>query len=277
MRSRAYGFLYRYLTAAVKSVQLLALTARLWPFPAWLKVWTCRREEVEVGLGGRRLLIRSRRLHVKLTDLYMATSCLVDEQYNSRPGFALGESDTVIDIGAHIGSFAVYAAGKAPKGRVFSYEPHAASHAQLLKNLRLNGAANVQAFQEAVAGRAGTRTLYAAPLNSAENNLYRGGPRGSEVRALTLEELFARHGIARCDFMKVDCEGAEYEIFLNAPPETLARIRRLGVECHVGRYFGLADPKAVPRTLTAFLERNGFRLETWTENELHTFIWAARP
>ena len=35
----------------------------------------------------------------------------------------IGTCPTVIDIGAHLGSFAVLAASQAPKGVVFSYEP----------------------------------------------------------------------------------------------------------------------------------------------------------
>ncbi|MBI4422437.1 MAG: FkbM family methyltransferase [Elusimicrobia bacterium] len=211
---------------------------------------------------------------MKLTDLYMAVTCILEEQYTSRAGFALSPGDVVLDIGGHIGSFAVYAAQRA--ARVIVYEPDASSHAQLLKNLAANGLINVTARQEAVAGRSGSRPIYPARLNSAENNFYWGGPRGTAVSCVTLEEAFRAHGLERCDFLKIDCEGAEYEILRAAPADVLARVRRIGIEAHVGRFFGIDDPSAVPATLLDLLRRAGFETEHWVENDLHTFIWARR-
>lgn len=271
---RVYGFLYRYFTACVKSTRLLAMSRRLWPFPFWLRFWTSRDEELKVTVDSLQFYVRSRRLHLKLTDLYMITSCVISEQYNSEEAFRIGENDVVIDVGAHIGSFSVYAARKAAKGRVLSFEPDEASYGQFVKNIQANNLKNILAFKEAVGGQPGPRTLYSAKLNSAENNFYWGGARARSVACGTLSEVFTKNGIARCDFLKMDCEGAEYEILLNTPIDVLRKIRRIGVECHVGPYFGLREPSAVPKTLVGLLKRAGFVNKVWKENSLHTFIWA---
>lgn len=273
---RLYAFAYRYLTALVKSAQLVFLSLRFWSIPFWLKFWTWRGAEIQAAVGGLTFWVRSRRLHVKLTDLYMITSCVIFEQYNGRPGFELGPEDTIVDVGGHIGSFSVYAGSRARRGRVFTFEPNASSYTQLVKNLQANGLGHVVAAHQAVGRASETRTLYSAKLNSAENNFYRGGTNSEEVACTTLEEIFRKHKIERCDFLKVDCEGAEYEIFTSTPQDVLAKVRRIGIEAHVGRYFGIDDPAAVPRTLIDFLRKSGFELEVWTENALHTFIWARR-
>jgi FkbM family methyltransferase len=274
--ARAYGFVYRYTTAFVKSAGLVASSLRLWPFGFWLKFWVYRGEELLAPIQSFRFYVRTRRLHRKLTDLYMITSCIVSEQYTSEPGFQLGAEDVVIDIGAHIGSFSVYAGRRAPRGRVFSFEPDDWSHRQLVKNLAINEVANVKTFRGGVGGKSGTRNLYAAKLNSAENNFYWGGAQADSVDCVTLADIFAEHKLERCDFMKIDCEGAEYEILLNTPMEVLRKIRRISVECHVGRYFGLADESARPEVLIEFLRRAGFTVKVLKENELHTFLWANR-
>jgi FkbM family methyltransferase len=274
---RISGFAVRYSTAFIKSGQLLVLSARLWPFAFWLKFWLSRAEDLVVPLGELKFNIRSRRLALKLTDLYMAASCAVLEQYTSRPGFSIRRDDVIVDIGGHIGSFAIYAASRAVSGRVFVYEPDAASYRQLLKNVSLNGLdGRVAAFQEAVGDRSGPRMLYSAKLNSAENNLYKREAAGIEVPGTTLAEILSKNGIDRCDLLKLDCEGAEYEILFRAEKEALGRVRRICIEAHEAKYFGMRGVSACPGDLVALLRRAGFRVEVMRENVLHTFIWAWR-
>ena len=38
------------------------------------------------------------------------------------------------------------------------------------------------------------------------------GGRTISVEAVTLEEVFDRHAVDRCDFLKIDCEGAEFDL-----------------------------------------------------------------
>jgi FkbM family methyltransferase len=52
----------------------------------------------------------------------------------------VAQGETVLDVGSHIGTFAVPAARKVGgSGRVFSFEPAAATHACLVANVRENG------------------------------------------------------------------------------------------------------------------------------------------
>ena len=52
--------------------------------------------------------------------------------------------------------------------------------------------------------------------------------------SMSLDDLFALFAIDRCDLLKIDAEGAEYEILLGARPETLAKVRHIAIEYHVG-------------------------------------------
>jgi FkbM family methyltransferase len=144
---------------------------------------------------------------------------------------------TVIDVGAHAGIFAVRAAALA--ARVICLEPDPGNFPLLRHNTsRFPG---IQAFPRAVAGRGGPAVYYPAPDPSA-GTLFPvtgspppGGPAGGAgipVECLTLAEVFQDHRIARCDILKLDCEGAEHGILRSIPPELWARIDRIRLEYH---------------------------------------------
>src|SRR4030042_325499 len=67
-----------------------------------------------------------------------------------------------------------------------------------------------------------------------------------------LQEALRKAGFARCDLLKVDCEGGEYDIFFNAPEATLRKIERIAMEYHDG-----FTPHSHTE-LAAFLRGHGF-------------------
>src|SRR5271154_5377285 len=60
------------------------------------------------------------------------------------------DAELVIDIGAQIGAFSLYAHNANPKPKILSFEPCTANFASLETNLKLNHADNVQPYHRAV-------------------------------------------------------------------------------------------------------------------------------
>jgi FkbM family methyltransferase len=145
----------------------------------------------------------------------------------------------IVDIGANVGVFAVWASLLVPLGRVFAVEPSRAMFAFLETNIERNALTNVVAIPNAVSGTDGRTALFSRGPG-AMNTLYSVDNYQSrfqkleDVDSVTLDTLFTRWRIDRCDLLKLDCEGAEYEILLNASSQTFRRIRALAVEYHVG-------------------------------------------
>ena len=143
---------------------------------------------------------------------------------------------TVVDVGAAFGDFTVHAARLCPRGVVHAFEPLPENFRRLEEHLRFNGVSNVRASKEAIAAAPGSLTLYTVTGLTGQHRTA-GDERGAaepaiRVPATTLDAAFRERGIERCDLLKIDCEGAEFEIVLGLDPEVLSRIARIVLEYH---------------------------------------------
>jgi FkbM family methyltransferase len=162
----------------------------------------------------------------------------------------------VIDIGAGLGEFSVTAAKKCPDGVVYAYEPFRESFELMRENILLNKAVNVIAYPCGVGGDVGPLRLNTAsgvPVSySTAVNDNDTGRHETIVRGTTLDEIFKALRIEKCDLIKLDCEGAEYDILFHASSPTFQKIKRISLEYHDG------VTKFTHPDLVRFLESNGF-------------------
>jgi FkbM family methyltransferase len=146
---------------------------------------------------------------------------------------------TVVDVGANIGAFSLFAASRMPDATVYSFEPGDTAYQLLTKNIEHNQfSGRILAFNEAVAGIGGERTFMNSGTASSRSSLFEDeflntSPTDAvKVNARGFCELFDSLGISFCDYLKVDCEGAEFEMFDAVTPELLSRIGHIGMEYH---------------------------------------------
>lgn len=172
-------------------------------------------------------------------------------------GFDVAPGDTVVDIGANVGVFTLWAASRHREVKVVALEPSPWMCGFLRRNIAASGLTNVTVLQSAAGGTTGEGTLYSRG-GEAFNSLYCRDVHGStfvplaRTEILALDDVLGRCDVHRCDLLKLDCEGAEYDILMNAGPATLASIRRISLEYHVG----LNDH--TPEELVDFLAGRGF-------------------
>ena len=175
--------------------------------------------------------------------------------------FPFYEDAVVVDVGAQYGLFSLFAARHlGAGGRVVAYEPAPTNVDVWRANLAANPADVTPELVEAAVtgdGREVTLHLGHAAQHSIRDRERRGG--GSvTVPSFTLASLLARHELDRVDFLKLDCEGAEFEILLQADDATLARIETISMEYHGSRTHGHAARPLVRRLVGA-----GFRVAKW--------------
>lgn len=183
-------------------------------------------------------------IHLKIKDYStsvltgIVTAELRDDAYNIEQ-IPFGPGDVVVDIGANIGIVSIYLAKRHPGLIIHAFEPLPPNYDRLISNLRLNNVRNVVAHPLAITqdGRAfemivhlasnpGGGTGYLANMNLPNHSYY-------TVQSTTLDRVFAEHKISRCRLLKIDCEGAEYEILLNT--HCLSQVDYLSGEFHMNQ------------------------------------------
>jgi FkbM family methyltransferase len=168
------------------------------------------------------------------------------------------DNSTVIDIGAHIGVFTVISAKSADNVRILSFEPFSENFQILKKNIELNGI-RATVFEKAVCRSSGTRVLY---LNESDqsHSLHRKNNASLSVECTSLKDIFNENEIKKCALLKIDAEGAEYEILYNTPKEVFKKIEEIFLEYHHDN-IEFSESKNNPDALKKFLKANGFEVE----------------
>jgi len=194
---------------------------------------------------------------------------IIDEIWNRKeywlPHYDIEPAHMVIDIGAHIGAFATWAASKG--ATVYAFEPEPENHSMLVQNVK---GLDVIAMRNGVQGKPGKRTLYKwekTPGNTGNYSMYwNDGGESVEVDCITLAEALEIAG-GKCDFLKLDCEGAEYDILYSLHPFRLRNIKRIVCEWHGSRdaSIRLAD---YLRNQGYIMDRQGMESHEYINDEL---------
>ena len=183
-----------------------------------------------------------------------------------------------MDLGANVGMFSTFASRLSQ--RVLAFEPLPANYEQLRRNAGTRP--NVTLLRQAVAGEPGTLRIYRAahPKLGGTPSAYREGNQllsddFDEAPATTLDAVFEEHGVDRCDLLKIDVEGSEYELLRAASDATLARIQRIHGEYHDVR---ADDPGTRIDAFAGWLRAKGFKVDVdaHPRKPNHGMFFAAR-
>lgn len=198
-----------------------------------------------------------------LMDPWILKETLLDRQYE-RVSLPLEDGWTIVDIGAALGDYAVWAAKQIPHGRVVAVEPYPPSVSLLRANVDKNRVYNVDIFAGAIAKSSGTTSLQVEQGSIVQNSTAINQKSGQvvDVKTISLDDLLTQFAIAKCDYLKMDCEGGEYEILFSASARTLSKIDRICMEVHDGM------TKYNRNDMISFLQKSGYQTRL-TVNPVH--------
>lgn len=237
-------------------------------------------------------------LHLASNDLVKDATYIISEIFNEgvygHPGFELNPSDTIVDIGAHVGVFAHWASPQIPQGKLICVEPTSAAD-KLEHSLAQNNLHNVTLHRLAIGQPSSSLEMFESSktaclnrstafrpsalmrimLARAEKKGKISPPRVRTFNCWSLQELLAHQQLEKVDLLKIDCEGSEYAVFANITDSDLRRFKRIMMEFHV------FHPSHNWRGLVKRLKQCGFAVHVskpWLHYLLHKtgMLWATR-
>lgn len=208
--------------------------------------------------NGSKYFVRPHKL-----DLAVVNEAVFLNPYLGRGHVSVAADAVVVDIGTNIGDFTAQVARLCPRGRVIAVEPMKAVCDMIATQVRLNSLTNVTAICAAVSGEDGeTTTDHLADPYSTDG----AGP--EKVRVVTLETLMKELNLSQIELLKIDCEGAEWDILL-AAEDVLPAVRQICMEFHAGR--GWTAEK-----LSTWQHLRGFEVRH-TNGSWNGLLWTRRP
>lgn len=141
--------------------------------------------------------------------------------------------DTILDVGAYTGLFANYAHSLYPNSKILSLEPIAENYSLLTRNVP----DSVLTEEVALSHKNGSALIYNFGLeSSACHSFFNVNKKGfaTNVKTKTLAQIMKDYSIERLNFLKLDCQGAEFNVLTNAKNSVLCRIDYIAMEVHPG-------------------------------------------
>jgi FkbM family methyltransferase len=160
------------------------------------------------------------------TEFRTIESCYADElDFVHALANELRPGGVFYDIGSNVGQFLIPMAKiVGERGQAVGFEPHPVNYQRLMRNVALNGLANVKAFQVALGDRDGEVHIYGTRGTATvvpRAAILNGSLSVATVQGLRGDDLRMDAGLAIPKAVKVDVEGAEFGV-LSGLKDTLS-------------------------------------------------------
>lgn len=175
------------------------------------------------------------------------------------PDFIPSNSDVIVDFGANQGFYVAKIKKIAPSAKVFAFEPNPWEYSLLEQNCRNNDFQNVILDYHAIYDRAVELTMEVIPQIGAIGSTDIHHPSRTwlkeefikkiTVQAISADQALEKYKLDHVDIMKIDVEGAEWEILSQF--QLIDRVQKLVIEWH---------SHALRAKVLSLLVGKGFRL-----------------
>lgn len=174
-------------------------------------------------------------------DLLILKETIIDDYYQLKKSIK-NNPKTIVDIGGGFGDFSIYAAKMFPDAKILVFEPNPILYKMLLRNITLNEVKNIDAFPTAVSSK--KELILDISKEPTQTSIFFNDKKQSrtiKVKTKNLSGILKDHII---DFLKIDCEGGEWNILSNLSDQEFKRIKIISLEYH-NQYIPNLDKKII--------------------------------
>jgi FkbM family methyltransferase len=199
---------------------------------------------------GKKLTIRDGN-----SDIRVFKQIFIDEVYNFFPDQF--EPKIIIDAGANVGFSPIWFKRMFPKSKVLAIEPEKENFKVLSKNI--SGIQGITALENALWFEQTSLTIsnpssdsWGFRLNTADSC------NENRIETITIQNLITKYSIDQIDLLKIDIEGAEYELFKYESDTWLPYVKMIMIEVHNQYKPGcssLIDSVVLPLGFSKFLSK----------------------
>ena len=172
------------------------------------------------------------------SDLSVIDEIFVDKMYRSAEQIISNLESPILDIGAHTGLFSVYVSTLNPNVKIFSLEPEPDNFTLMKENLKLNHCENVIVKNVALVGNDEEKVSLYLSNNSHNhttlppNHFTTKNPEEIKISATNLNRIISQNKLDKIGLLKMDIEGAEFEIIKALDNNIIKVIKNIVVEYH---------------------------------------------
>lgn len=149
-------------------------------------------------------------------DLWVVKETYLDEDYRIDDKL-VAKNPTIIDVGAYIGDFSIWAGKKYTNAIIYSIEPVEENYNLVQENIKASSLKNVRPFRLALHSSESEQYLKTKDISLSQSFLSdKEGSMDEKTPSISLLNFFKQENIAKCNILKMDCEGSEYDILLNS-------------------------------------------------------------
>ncbi len=142
------------------------------------------------------------------------------------------DGDVIVDAGANVGLFTIQMARQNRHCRVLALEPFPENFKYLEANVARVCPKNVTCCNLALGAGFGKGHMQAVGSRSLDHVLRLDSSATDGMPVIPLSGLFDLAGVPEIDFLKVDIEGSEHDVFAGASPDVLGHFKRIAMEYH---------------------------------------------
>ena len=206
-------------------------------------------------------MIIGKRLCYSLEDANRAKKEDEGDYVNFINNINFNKNDVILDIGANAGSFAIYMSKKFDFTDIYSFEATREMYKLCQYNKKINNCSNITFNNFAVSdGKLPFTRIYFRPdaitTGTINNNFSNTSIKNRKneifynVKTISLDDIFKKFNIKKVKLLKIDCEGAEFDILYNSK-----QLQAGNIEYIVGETHSFDDKKNNRESLLKYLEK----------------------